>query len=401
MNTQPHLLLVGDDPALSAEVAAALAGVRRWQPVVRPVGIGPAAVEAARSWRPQLALVEMSADAAQLQQLAIDLRRAAPETLVVGLYRPDVLHHHDGQTPQLLFEAVRAGVRDFLRRPPSSTDLSTIFDRLLTGNHRGPVQIGQVVTFLSNKGGVGKSTLAVNSAVALARRHPGQVLLVDASLQIGSCANLLDLRPVTTLVDAARQRDRLDETFITQLATVHQSGLHLLAAPVDTVESTVVTDELIARVLTLARRTYEYVIVDTFPLVDRIALAVLDQSDATYIVFENTVPTLLGIAQLLELLGSLNVPAERQRLVLNRAQAVVGNPRPAEIVARLGRTIDHTVPFDRRFITAANLGESFLDRAGWWNTARRRLLRLVDEIEGLSTAGAHDSAHLPAPEPTT
>ena len=72
-------------------------------------------------------------------------------------------------------------------------------------------------SFLSNKGGVGKSTLAVNVATALALKHPDDVLLIDTSLQIGSCAMLLDIKPTTSIVDAVRERDRLDETLLRHL----------------------------------------------------------------------------------------------------------------------------------------------------------------------------------------
>jgi pilus assembly protein CpaE len=382
MNNQPHILLVGNDPSLAAEFEPAIAALRKMKPILRSVAAGQQAVEAARSWRPQLALVDMQADLAPLKTLAREIQLGAPETAVVGVFRPDIFSH-EAQESVLLIDAVRAGVRDFLRRPPSSADLEALLERLLGAAPRTQAHLGKVITFLSNKGGVGKSTLAVNTACELARRHPQRVLLVDASLQIGSCASMLDLHPAATLADAARQCDRLDETLLEQLTVVHPSGLHLLAAPHDAVESADVTDEIVSRVLSLARRSYDYVVVDTFPLLDRVAVAVLDLSDAVYIVFENTVPTLLGIVKLLDLFRNLGVSVERQRLVLNRFQNVLGNPRAAEVSQRLGRDLTHTIGYDSRFVTAANMGEPYLARAGRFRSARRQLLRLIDEIDRL------------------
>ena len=394
MTTQPHILLVGDDPTLAVEFEAAVGALRKTRPVLRAVAAGRQAVEAARSWRPQVALVDMHADLEPLKTLTHEIRHSAPETAVVGVFRPDIFSH-EAQESVLLIDAVRAGVRDFLRRPPSSADLEALLDRLLVAAPRGPVQLGKVITFLSNKGGVGKSTLAVNVACGLAKRHPDRVLLVDASLQIGSCASMLNLHPTATLSDAVHQQSRLDETLLRQLTVMHPSGLHLLAAPLDAVEAAEVNDEVVSRVLSLARRSYDYIIVDTFPLLDRIAVAVLDLTDAAYIVFENTVPTLLGIVKLLDLLGKLGVPVERQRLVLNRAQSIVGSPRPAEIIERLGRELPHIIRSDHRFITAANMGEPFLDRAGTFSATRRELLRLIDEIDRLPVTQPISHARAP------
>ena len=69
------------------------------------------------------------------------------------------------------------------------------------------------------------------------RALPEKVLLIDASLQMGVCASMLDLKPATTMTDAYHERDRLDETLLRQLATPHDCGLHLLAAPADAVEA--------------------------------------------------------------------------------------------------------------------------------------------------------------------
>jgi len=66
--------------------------------------------------------------------------------------------------------------------------------------------------------------VSVNVSCALARRHPGRVLLVDASLQLGMAASMLDLTPAATLTDAVRERERLDVTLIRQLATPHECG---------------------------------------------------------------------------------------------------------------------------------------------------------------------------------
>ncbi len=390
MTAQPHIIIVGADPTLTEEFRAAAEALRSYRPVLRFTDDCRQAAEGARTWRPQLALVDIEGDLSALKNLARDVQISAPETAVVGVFRPGALVN-EAHENALLIEAYRCGVRDFLRRPVSSSDLSDLLDRILATAARPVIQSGKIVSFISNKGGVGKSTLAVNVACGLASRHPDQVLLVDSSLQLGTCASLLDLQPATTLTDVARQHDRLDETLIRQLAVPHPSGLHVLAAPATAMEAIEITDEVLSRLLTLARRSYKYTVVDTFPIVDRTVVAALDVSDIAYVVLENVVPTLLGVPRMIDLLTRLGVTPARQRIVLSRYQHVAGNPRREEVARRLGRPADHVVPYDRAVVTAANFGEPFVLRAGRFNSARRAILGIVDEVD-------HFSNRPPAPQ---
>ncbi len=224
----------------------------------------------------------------------------------------------------------------------------------------------------------------VNLACGLAQRHPEQVLLVDASLQLGGLRQPAQSPPYDNADRRAPgKRDRLDETLIRQLAVPHRSGLHLLAAPATAVDGVEITDEVLSRVLTLARRSYRFTIVDTFPIIDRAVVAAVDLSDMVYIVFENVVPALLGVPRILGLLNGFGVTHHRQQLVLNRYQRIAGNPSHAEVGRRLGRAVDYLVPYDRRVIEAANFGEPIILRGGRFNSTRRSLLRIVDDIDHL------------------
>jgi pilus assembly protein CpaE len=194
-------------------------------------------------------------------------------------------------------------------------------------------------------------------------------------------ASLLDLRPATSLIDAAREQDRLDETLLRQLTTSHPCGLHLLAAPAGPVEAAEIDDQVMARVLTLARRAYSLVLVDSFPLLDRVMMAVLDLSDRAYVILEAVVPTVLGGAQLLKLLASLGVPPDRLRLVLNRYTGSSDNLKPADVAARLGRPIDHILPYHKNVTIASNTGRPYILGANRLWGLGRTLQQLVAEVE--------------------
>ena len=145
-------------------------------------------------------------------------------------------------------------------------------------------------------------------------------------------------------------------------------------------EAAEIDDEVLSRVITLARRTYDFVLVDTFPMLDRAMVAVLDLSDRAYIVLENVVPTLLGGVKFLEVLKGLGVSPDRQRVVLNRYTTLPGSVKPAEVANRLGHNVDHVIPFDKGIVVAANTGEPYVLRrggclavaatcVGWWMTS--------------------------------
>jgi len=382
--TQHHLLVVSHDPTLTDEVESALSSGLKQPPIVHAAADLTSAVDLTRNLSPKFAIVEAGGGLEQFKSYLREIQAAEPETLVAGTYHPR--DFEEGQLGNLFVEGIRTGAQDFLQRPVSSHDLRQFVERHRVQPSGRRTTSGTTVAFLSNKGGVGKSTLAVNSATRLAQRHPGEVLLIDASLQMGVCAPMLNLRPETTLLDAIRARRRLDSTLIRQLAIPHVSGLELLAAPPDAVSAIEINEQFMSRVLNLARRTYRYVIIDTFPLFDGVVMSVLDTADLAYIVLDNVVPTVLSIRSLLELLNELGHPPERQRVAVNRMTSVTGNPSQRDIETTIGRDVDYVFPYDKRVLTSANLGEPFALNRPWWSTVEKSLSAMVDEIE------AHDKA---------
>ncbi len=384
MPTTINILLLSSDPRFREELENAIASLDELHAVIYSANDVRQAMEAARSRRPRLALVEMGGDVRPLRAFAEEVAVISPETTVAAVFRPDAFGQ-DGSESALFIEAIRAGVKDFLRRPVSSSEVAELLRRIERAAMLQTGHVGKIISFVSNKGGVGKSTLAVNAACGLAMRRPGSVLLVDAALQMGNCASLLDLTPTASLIDAARESGRLDETLIRQLAFPHSTGLHLLAAPPDPIEADEVDDEVLTRVLTLARHTYDFVVVDTFPMLDRAMVAVLDLSDRAYVVLENVVPTLLGGVKFIEVLQGLGVSRQRQRIVLNRCTSLPGSVRPPTPPSGWAATSitssPSTKPWSWRRIRASRAS-----CGGAGGSAAAGLDGLVDDIEAMSVA---------------
>jgi len=383
-----RVLIVGTDSVLEDEFNSALLSVPDRQAVVTFADTHRDAIDAARRRQPDFVLIDIDGDIGEVAALTRDLQELVPGTVVVGAFKLDRgdSSRSDGAT---IIALLRVQMRDFIRRPVSGTELRAVVDRLFSRLAAAPAAgQGRVAAFLSNKGGVGKSVLAVNVACGLALHHPEEVLLIDTSLQVGACAFMLDLKPVTSLADAVRERDRLDRTLLRHLSLKHASGLRVLAAPADALDGADVDDEAIGRIINLARRSFQYVVVDTFPAIDSVLMTILDLADLAYVVTQGTAPAIAGMARLLPVLDGLGVTAARQRLVLNHNyRSFLGDLRPSDIADRLQRTIDYVVPYDQRVLVSMNTGSPQILRAKPWHRFGRAINQIVDDLERVAVEG--------------
>jgi pilus assembly protein CpaE len=376
-----RVLIVGSDPVLEDEFRSALSRIPDRKGAVHFVDTYRDALETARRRQPNLIVIEIDRATSEITTLSRDLQAVVPDAAIAAAFLPDRLEHGQSEGATVI-ELLRAHVRDFLRRPLAATELRGVIERLFTRRSSGAAAHGRVAAFLSNKGGIGKSTLAVNVACGLALRHPDEVLLIDTSLQIGTCAMMLDLKPTTSIVDAVRERDRLDKTLLRHLTLRHGSGLRLLAAPADALEASEVNDEAVARIVNMARRSFEYVIVDTFPILDSVLMTILDVADLDFVVVQGMAPTVAAIARFLPVLEGLGVPQSRQRLVLNyNYKPFLGNLQPIDIADRLQRTLDYIGPYDRRVLTSMNTGSPHILHSRRWERFGRSINTIIDALD--------------------
>jgi pilus assembly protein CpaE len=392
-----RVLIVGSDPSLEDEFRVALSGIADTHGVLHFAETYRQALEIGRARQPRLIVIDVDRDVADIAGLSKELLEAVPGASVVAAFKLDQLEQSASESATII-ELLRAQVRDFIRRPLSATELRAILDRLFSRVTAvaEPAQ-GRVITFVSNKGGVGRSTLAVNVACGLALRYPDEVLLIDASLQGGSCAWMLALKPPASIVDVVRQKDRLDATLLRNLTTKHASGLRLLAAPADALEGAEVDDEAIARLLSMARRSFRYVIVDTHATLDNVVMTTLDLTDIAFVVVQGMAPAVAGVARLLPVLEGLGFPPSRQRLVLNyNYQPFLGNLRPSDIADRLQRTLEYVVPYEKRVLQSMNAGSPQVMQGSWWQRWGKTITELVDGLDGATAEVAADETTSPA-----
>jgi len=197
----------------------------------------------------------------------------------------------------------------------------------------GPAHRGKVVTVWSPKGGVGKTTVAVNVALGLADRGARRVCLLDLDLAFGDVAITLQLFPTHTIEHAigaeqALTDGRLDADLIDGLLTRHVSrdggALMVLAAPAHPDVRERISPALVSALVETLRTTFDVVVVDTSPSFDEQTLTALDATDDIVIVATLDVPTLKNVKVGMETLDALDLARDRRYLLLNRADEQVG-----------------------------------------------------------------------------
>ncbi len=224
--------------------------------------------------------------------------------------------------PQVIVSAMRAGAREYIERPTTTTDLLEAFVRLTAAQRKvdreGPR--GKVFTVVNAKGGSGTTTTAVNLALALQSAH-GNVALVDIA-PLGHAALHLNLEPQFTVTDAIRNLHRLDSSLLESFMTRHNDGLQLLAGVNTPVVVEPATAEF-ARLFDLLVGHFRYVVVDASSRVDPTTRLVCNLSETVLLVAHADVASLWSATRVQQYLGETG-GRERVRLVLNRFRKIAG-----------------------------------------------------------------------------
>ena len=212
---------------------------------------------------------------------------------------------------------------------------------------------GRIVTITSPKGGSGKTVVATNLAVYLARQAPGEVVLVDLDLQFGDVASALGLTPAYTMFTAT-QASGTEATLLKAFLTPHASQLLVLCAPDDPTEADDVKQSDAVRIIVELSRLFRWVIVDTGAGLDDMTLSVAEVSTDLVFVSSTDVPSVRGVRKEAAIMDQLGVRAARY-LLLNRSDAKVGLS-PKDIAASIGLPIVCEVPSSRAVPTSVNVG---------------------------------------------
>jgi len=280
-----------------------------------PAGPGDSILRHLQDQRAEVVLVEIDPKHPQGAIRTIDLiHNATPDVTIFAL--------GDMNQPLNIVSAMRAGAREFLDRAATPELLIEAFTRFTATVSRAARSAGKarVFTFLNAKGGVGATTTAVNTAVALQESH-GRVVLVDFA-PIGHAALQLNLRPQFTVSDALQNLHRMDGSLLEGLMTPYRDGLHLLAGAQQP-HSALPTAAELARLFDLLVSQYNFVVLDCSGRLDATVQMICDLSNAVLLVAQSDVVSLWSAGRIHTFLQE-GAGRDRLRIVLNRYKKIPG-----------------------------------------------------------------------------
>ncbi len=290
--------------------------------------------------------------------------------------------------------AMKAGAKDFLVKPFSTNDLvdtiQNVFNRWIKDRPElmQEDQKADIVTFFSTKGGVGRTTLAVNLAVNLASRGK-QVLLVDASLQFGDVAITLN-QPVKRSISNLIEAEEITIGEIEKNLVKHESGLDLLLAPKEPAMAEAIKSDHLISIIEHARHSYHYIVFDLPPSITEKELTILDKSDLVLLVATLEISSLKNTKLCLKTFSDINFDMAKIKLILNKEIPNVGIGK-ADLEAGLSIPVYATVPMESEIAQRSlNHGEAFVAKAP--NSAiAKSIIGMADRILGPKDGAAADT----------
>lgn len=307
-----------------------------------------------------------------------------------------VLTYSTSADAQLMRQAMRAGARDLLSKPLREAELREAIHTVLSQEEQRQVARwseqsaasarGTVLTIAGAKGGIGKTAIATNLAIAIRALTRQEVVLVDGDAQFGDVAVMMDMDVERSLADLARDEPEIDRDVIRRYLRRHESGVNMLMAASEPNDWRAVQPEHISAMARVLSETHEYVIIDTPGAMNEAVAASLNEAAIVFLVTSLDVSSVKDTKTALRILQSWAMPPSRVRLIVNdntRASAVSVSDveRACDIKASL------TIKYDNRVGVAVQTGKPLM-----LSEPRSRFARSVMELAEQVTGTASREA---------
>lgn len=330
--------------------------------MLRACGVPVGIIEArtAEAIGPDLVVVDTRADASS-GLAAIERLRAGSSNLAIFAIAA-------AAEPDLILQAMRAGANEFFpwtggEPSQASRAMEESFHGAVrrTAARRDAASAGAkppCVThvFLGAKGGAGTTTVAVNSAIQLARLTKRSTIIVDLKNCLGEVGLFLGVRPRYTVLDAIENLHRLDKNFLGELVAKHKSGLDILAGAEQFDRPNPQDAGAVEELLRVLSKTYDFLVVDAGNVINACVASALYAADTIFLVANPDLPSIRNAQRLVDRVRQLGAGSERVKVLLNRVsdQLMIA---PKQIETALGYGIHHAFTSDYRTVaTALNSG---------------------------------------------
>jgi len=333
-------------------------------------GDGKKAIDETRRLQPDVVLMDVNMPVLDGIQATEILAQEVPGS-------PVIIMSVQGERDYLR-RAMQAGAREFLIKPFSGDELIASIRRVHQLEQKKESYLakapaaqagapapqraerGEMFVVFSGKGGIGKSVLSANLAVALAMETGARVALVDLDLQFGDVGVLLNLdhsRSITDLTDAP---GHVDPEFVQDVLASGPEGVKVLLAPISPELADLVTAEHLRAIMEELRRSFDFVVVDTASHLTELNLEMIEQASRVIVMSALTIPAIKDTKLTLKVLDSLSVDSERILLLLNRSDAHSDFNKEA-VEQNLRFPISLQLPHDPKIVAASvNRGAPFV-----------------------------------------
>ena len=373
MADQIRVLIVDDIPETRDHLTKLL-GFEGDIEVVGSAASGVEAIDLASSLTPDVVLMDINMPDMDGIAATEQLSRTVPTAAVVMMSVQGEADYHR--------RSMLAGAREFLVKPFSSDELTASIRQVYVREREklsrivvapaaagggavapgegGSGEPGIVAAVFSPKGGVGRTTVAVNMAVAAANELGKRVVLVDGSFQFGDVGVLLNLNPKNkSIADLVPELEAGEADSIDTFVINHSAGIRVLLAPPSPEMAELITPAGIKRAIEALRRNHDLVIVDCTSYFNDTTLGILDSADVILTMLSLEITSIKNMRLFLEVADQLGYESGKVRLVLNRADSALGI-RIADVEHSIGRKVDDTIVSDGRSVVyALNRGVPF------------------------------------------
>ncbi len=345
--------LIGPEEERRSAVAKALDETRRV--VVREFDSYPPELDHLQRLLASFDVVILDLDSDPDVALELVKRASANDAAMIMVYS-------EKTDPKLAIRLMRAGAREYLLLPLEQGAVAEALVRTTTTLREkalpAEMTVGKLLVFVGSKGGSGVTTVACNVAIALAHKSDQRILLIDLALPIGDAALCLGISAGYSTADALRNIDRLDASLLQNLLEKHRSGVFVLAAPTK-VPEVEVSKGAIDKLIAIARRGFDHVIVDVGSRIDVAAQVLFEDASTIYLVTQTGISELRNSNRLISQFfpeGSPNL-----EIVINRFESRFLEPANEEVIAKaLGRPVRWKIPDDQDAARALQYGDTGL-----------------------------------------
>lgn len=357
-------VLIADDIEQTRENIRMLLELDSDVVVVGEAANGEQALELAKSKNPDVVLMDINMP-------VMDGIRAT-EAMSIRFPRVAVVIISVQGEQEYLKKAMMAGAKEYMIKPFTADELTSTIKKVVELNRRrseilAPVQPHavaaakpkpKIISLFSAKGGVGKTSIAVNLAVGLAHKTRTRVALVDLDLQFGDVAVMMNIHPKRTIAELIQENTQLETDYI-ESYLYERNGVRVLSAPNKPELAEIINDEGVTKTLNALAESYDYIVVDTPAAFNDVTLAALDMSDTILMVTTPDLPALKNNKRSLDTMKTLSL-YDKVKLILNRSSGGFGVEED-DVERSMDMRICIQFPSDARLVVASmNRGMPFV-----------------------------------------